>query len=141
MSVNPMAPQAMGSWNNYGTQPSAATSAQNGTSEVSERDVRVMKRKQVSLAAAGGRGERLYQAGSFATLISSPPRLQANRDSARRSKQKKKQEFEDLGSKRAELTETNRVLIARVDEATERVRALQETNVKLQQQYQSLKQA
>lgn len=112
MSVNPMAPQAMGSWNNYGTQqPSAATSAQNGTSEVSERDVRVMKRKQ------------------------------ANRDSARRSKQKKKQEFEDLGSKRAELTEANRLLLARVDEATERVRALQEINVKLQQQYQSLKQA
>lgn len=76
--------------------------------EMSERDARLLKRKQ------------------------------ANRDSARRSKLKKKQEKEELVVRRTQLLDTHSDLVKRVWEAQARVRHLQEKNVALKEQFTQL---
>lgn len=64
--------------------------------------------------------------------------VQANRDSARRSKLKKKQETEELMIKRTQLSDLHNDLIKRVREAQAQVRQLQEANSGLKQRYSTL---
>lgn len=81
---------------------------QNVPSEMNDRDVRMLKRKQ------------------------------ANRDSARRSKQKKKQEIADLTRRKSQVTGSNKELAEKVTKALAVVRQLQSANVALREQYESI---
>jgi hypothetical protein len=72
------------------------------------------------------------------TRTHTTPVAQANRDSARRSKQKKKQEVADLSTRKDQLNDTNQDLVDKVNEALERVRQLQGKNSGLRTQYHSL---
>lgn len=74
------------------------------------------------------------QAGKWKLSYAHAHCLQANRDSARRSKQKKKQEIADLSSRKAQLSEHNKDLVEKVKAELARVRELQSENTKLRQQ-------
>jgi len=77
-------------------------------SDMNDRDVRMLKRKQ------------------------------ANRDSARRSKQKKKQEIADLTRRKSQVAGSNKELAEKVTKALATVRQLQSANVSLREQYESI---
>lgn len=63
-----------------------------------------------------------------------PPCTQANRDSARRSKMRKKKENEDMVVKSKQLQDTHDTLARQLTAGTERVRQLRNLNYDLRQQ-------